>query len=155
MESGLNVASSDFSGRHCCCISRLPSPRDSLHSAVSAPRLGHPTSSTVRHGHRHLHGRPLCLNDSMFFQQTFSLGRRHLHDHSSSLGHCTLDPPATDGSCQRSCLISNASMWPLTPPLPCPYWGRHHLSPQASHSRAIDSTSRASLVTLLGLDLCI
>ena len=93
----------------------------------------------------------LCLDDGAFFRRTFGLGRRHLHDHSSSLGCCTLVPPAADGSRLRSRLIFNPSTRPPMPPLPRPYPGRHRLSPQASHSRAVDSTSRASLVTLPGL----
>jgi len=57
VESGLDVASSDFSDGHRRRVSRSPSPQDSLHSADTVPRLGRPASSTVRHGHRHLRGR--------------------------------------------------------------------------------------------------
>jgi len=68
----------------------------------------------------------LCLDDGAFFRRTFGLGRRHLHDHSSSLGRCTLVPPAADGSRLRSRLIfkpfnattdaSLAAPLPGTPP---------------------------------------
>jgi hypothetical protein len=152
VESGLNVTSSDFSDGHHHCVSCLPSPQDSPHLAVSAPHLGHPTSSTVRHGRRHLCGHPplsgLRHILPMNVQSRSSTPSRPLFFSKGAVLSLLWSPTFLANKAASS---SNASTWVPTPPWPHPYWGCHRLSPQVSHSQAVNSTSQASLVTLPGL----